>query len=200
MRNFSFPPAGSFGPVFLTPTITSTEYSMQFLRRFYVSKTESTRDRRPATRRRSQVVLETLESRNLMSVAGVALQYGALAITAPLASKNVTTVSIDPSNKDVKVTLNGNSEEFSPKLVGTITYIGGSGGDDTFTNDTSLMTLSYAYGSGNDFTGGTGYNYVFFFGADNTYNAQSGSFSDVFEVEGKDTVNHANGATLQIYT
>jgi hypothetical protein len=177
------------------------ECSMHFLRRFYVSKTESTRTHRPATRRRSPAMLEMLESRNLMSVAGVAVEYGALAITAPLASKNVATVSIDPSNKDIKVSLNGQSEEFSPGSISSVTYEGSYGGGDTFTNATSLMTLSYGYGSGNDFTGGTGYNYFYIWGTgNNTYNAPSGSVTDLFEIGGTYTVNTGTGATVQIYT
>jgi hypothetical protein len=84
--------------------------------------------------------LETLETRNLLSISGVTLQFGNLAITAPNSSHNTAVVSIDTSNhNDVKVTLNGASEEFSPSLVANITYKGGSGGHDTFTNSTNLQ-------------------------------------------------------------
>lgn len=153
-----------------------------------------------ARRRSSPISLEMLETRNLMSVAGVTLRFDNLAIVVPTGSHgNVALVSIDHSNHDVKVVFNGQSEEFSPSLVANITYEGGSGGGDTFTNDTSLVSLDYGFGTGNNFTGGTGFNYVEFFGSDNTYNTQAGSFTDVFEIGSSDTINNPSHATVQIY-
>lgn len=135
-----------------------------------------------------------------MSVPGVSLSYGNLLIQAPTGSHgNVATVSIDSSNHDVKVSFNGQSEEFSPSVVCNITYMGGRGGKDTFTNDTSLVSLDYGFGSGNNFTGGTGYNYVYFYGGSNTYNAQAGSFTDVFEIGGSDAINNPNRTHILAY-
>ena len=157
------------------------------------------RKHRSASPRRPAISLETLETRNLMSVLGVSLSYGNLLIQAPAASHgNVATVSIDSSNHDVKVSFNGRSEEFSPSLVCNITYMGGRGGKDTFTNDTSLVSLEYGFGSGNNFTGGTSYNYVYFYGGKNTYNAQAESFTDVFEIGGSDTINNPKRAHVSV--
>jgi len=140
-------------------------------------------DRRPHARQRSRIELESLEGRDLMSnIPGVSLHWGNLAITATHTSGNVAVVQIDPSTQKVEVTLNGNTEEFAAGLVANITYKGGSGGSDSFTDDTSLVSLDYGYGGNNTFTGGSSYNYVYFHGSGNTYNAQyAGSISDVFE-------------------
>ena len=176
---------------------------MRFLSRIKGSVQETSRvgrEPRSASRRRSAIALETLETRSLMSVPGVSLAFGNLSIQAPAGSHgNVATVSIDSSNHDVKVSFNGQSEEFSPKLVCSITYMGGSGGKDTFTNNTSLVELAYGFGSGNNFTGGTSFNYVYFFGGGNTYNAQNGSFTDVFEIGGSDTINNHEHAGIAAY-
>jgi hypothetical protein len=173
---------------------------MRFFNRILGSLSEGsrTRDRRFTDQRRSRIELEMLEGRTLMSgIPGVSLRFGNLAITAPNASGNVAQVSIDPSNHDVKVSLNGKSEEFSPSLVASVTYKGGSGGGDTFTNDTYLVEQAYGYGGHNTFTGGTTYNFVYFFGNSNTYQAQAGSFCDVFENGGKgDTIHDPPGATI----
>jgi hypothetical protein len=175
---------------------------MHFLTRLISRNTKSSNDsrnRRAAGRRNSSMVLETLEGRGLMSVAGVALSYGNLSITAPLSSHNVAAVSIDPANHDVKVSVNGQSEEFSASLVTSITYIGSYGGGDTFQDNTSLTSLAYAYGSGNTFTGGTGYNYFYFYYGNNSYTAQSGSFSDVYEIGGTETITNTSKARIQTF-
>jgi hypothetical protein len=151
------------------------------------------RVQRFAGRRRSPMALETLETRSLMSVPGVSVEFGNLAIVAPAGSHgNVAAVSIDPSNHDVMVSFNGQSEEFSPSKVASVTYMGGTGGGDTFTNNTSLVSLDFGFGQNNNFTGGTSDNYVFFFGGNNTYNEPAGSFNEVFEIGGSDTINIIN--------
>jgi hypothetical protein len=130
-----------------------------------------------------------MESRALLSIPGVTLQFGNLAITATKASGNVAQVSIDSSNKNVRVAFNGQTEEFSPGQVLNITYKGGISGGDSFVNNTQLTDLAYCYGGSNSFSGGTGYNYVFFFGNNNTYHGQGG-YTDVWEGWGKnDTIN-----------
>jgi hypothetical protein len=133
--------------------------------------------------------LESLEGRALLSgVPGVSLQFGNLAITATKASGNIAMVQIDTVTKNVEVTLNGNTEEFAPSLVANITYKGGSNGSDSFTDNTGLVSLAYGYGGNNTFTGGTSYNYVYFHGNDNIFNAPTGSISDVFENSGVDDI------------
>ncbi len=160
------------------------------------------RRRLSADRHRSPMGLEPLEGRELMSLAGVSVTYGNLLIKAPLASHNTAQVSIDSSNQYVKVTLNGSSEEFNPSSVPVynITYVGASGGGDTFTDSTSLPSLDSGYGGNNTFTGGSGYNYVYFWGNDNTYNGQSSIMSDVWENYGSgDTIN-SKGGNVNIYS
>ena len=177
---------------------------MRFLSRIIgpAAKTSRARqERSPHLRRRSRIDLESLESRDLMtSIPGVSVYCGNLAIVAPLHSGNQASVSIDTTNHNyVKVALNGQSKEFAPNLVTSVTYEGGYGGKDTFANDTNLVTLAYGFGSGNAYTGSSGCNYVYFWGTNNTYNAQAGSLSDVFEIGGTDTINNPDGATVYIY-
>lgn len=181
---------------------------MRFLGRIIgaVSEGSRARHRRPTGGHRTRIGCETLEGRALLtavstSIPGVSLTYGNLSITAPKSSGNVAEVSIDPSTHNVKVSLNGQSEEFSASQVYNITYVGGSGGGDTFTNDTNLVELAYGYGGHNDFTGGTSYNFVYLYGNDNTYDAQAGSlFSDVFEDGGTgDTVSDPPGSPVQTF-
>lgn len=153
--------------------------------------------RRIVSKRSSPIACEVLEGRSLMSVAGVSLSYGNIAITATKPSGNVASVSIDPSNGFVNVTLNGQSEEFAPSLVANVTYTGGSGGGDTFTNNTNLVELAYGYGGHNSFTGGTSYNYVYFFGNYNNYTSQGG-YTDVWEGNGSHDTIDPNG-TVVVY-
>jgi hypothetical protein len=154
-----------------------------------VSKGIRARDRRFTGGRRARIGLETLETRALMSgIAGVSVQFGNIAIHGTKTSGNVAEVSIDPTNHDVMVSLNGQSEEFSPSLLANVTYKGGSGGGDTFTNNTNLTTIEYGYGGHNTFSSSGRYNYVIFFGNYNTYNAHGG-YAVVFEIGNYDTVN-----------
>jgi hypothetical protein len=156
--------------------------------------------RRPAGRSGSRIELETLEGRALMAgLTGVSLSYGNLAIEAPKTSGNVAAVSIDPSTKNVEVTLNGQSEEFSASSVYSITYKGGSGGGDTFVDNTSLPSVEYGFGGHNAFTGGTGFNYAYFWGNSNTYTAEKASYTDVFEYGTSDTIINPDDAGIQLY-
>jgi hypothetical protein len=95
------------------------------------------------------------------------------------------------------VSFNGQSEEFSRSLVGSVTYRGGSGGGDSFQNNTNLLELAYGYGGHNAFTGGSSYNFVFLFGNYNTYHA-NGGYSAVWEGYGQyDTI--GGTGTLSTY-
>src|ERR1019366_1923688 len=136
--------------------------------------------------------LETLALLSVVGIPGVSVSsMGTLGILAPAGSgHNSAVVSIDPANHDVKVTVNFGSGvqsvEFNPTVthIYNVAYLGGTQGFDTFTDDTSLISREYGYGSGNNFTGGTNINYVWFLGttltAPNTYNTQGAhSVSDV---------------------
>lgn len=175
---------------------------MRFLSRIIGSFLSNSHGQRRATlyRPRARAVeVQSLEPRNLLSVAGVTLQFGNLAITGTKASGNVAEVWIDPATHNVAVSLNGQSEEFAPNLVSNITYKSGASGGDTFTNNTRLTAMNYGYGGNNHFTGGTGFSYIYFFGNDNSYKAQGGT-SDVWEDYGVgDVITDATGASVIVY-
>jgi len=135
----------------------------------------------------------------MSAIPGVSLTYGNLSIKAPNPSGNVAAVSIAHDN-NLLVTLNGQSEEFSVTGIYNITYTGGSQGGDQFTNNTNLVSLEYGYGGNNTFTGGTNFNYVYFQGNNNTFSAQVGAISDVFEDYGTGDIINKNGATVQVYS
>jgi hypothetical protein len=143
--------------------------------------------------------LEALESRNLLSIVGITLRYGNLAITGARGSGNVAQVWIDPSTHNVAVSLNGQSEQFSPSSVSSITYKSGANGGDSFVNHTRLTTLAYGNGSNNHFTGGTGYNYIYDFGNNNVFTAQGG-VSDLWEGHGTgDVIVNPNHYHVTVY-
>jgi hypothetical protein len=140
-----------------------------------------------------------LERRELLSIQGVTLQYGNLAITGTKSSGNTAQVWIDPATHNVAVSLNGQSEEFAASKVFSVTYKSGSNGGDTFVNNTSMTTLDYGYGGGNHFTGGTGFNYVYLFGNKNVFTTQGG-VSDVWEHGGTgDSIVNPKGYSVTVY-
>ena len=176
---------------------------MRFLSRVRASRsTDSPADRGRASTGRhcSRIELETLENRDLLSIAGVALQFGNLTITGTRSSGNVAKVWIDSSTHEVAVSLNGQSEEFTASQVASVTYKAGASGGDTFVNNTALTTLEYGYGGRDHFTGGTGFNYVYFFGNNNSYTAQDG-VTDVWKDYGSgDTVANPLGGAVTVYS
>ena len=132
---------------------------MRFLSRVITSRAGDSRSHRATAstdRRRARIGVESLETRNLLSIAGVTLQYGNLAITGTHSSGNVAKVWMDSATHNVAVSLNGQSEEFDASKVGNVTYTSGRSGGDTFVNSTKLTSLVFAHGSGNHVTGGTG--------------------------------------------
>lgn len=158
--------------------------------------------RRPARQSRRPVAVESLEGRALLTgLAGVSVSYGTLQILAPKMSGNTAAVSIDPSNHFVKVSLNGQSEEFNPATtcITSVVYLGGRGGGDTFSDNTSLVSREFGFGSGNKFTGGTGMNYIYFMGGGNTYTTQGTACNVVFEFGGSDTIVNPSKAKMLIY-
>ena len=174
---------------------------MRFFYRITGSLSEGSpaRDRRSADPRRARIECEMLEGRALMSnIPGVSLMFGNIAITAPKASGNIAQVSIAPDH-NVLVSLNGQSEEFSPSKVYNVTYKGGLGGYDTFTNSTSLVELVYVYGDHNIINGGTSYNYVYFKGNNNMFIGQNGSINDVFGYNTTDTIGDPPNTLIQVY-
>jgi hypothetical protein len=176
---------------------------MQVLRRVIgaFSEDSEARRRKPACDRcRSRITLEILEQRDLLSIAGVTLQYGNLAITGTKSSGNVSQMWIDPSNQNVAVSLNGQSEEFAATTVTSVTYKSGANGGDTFANNTGLANQDYGYGGNNNFTGSTGYNFIYLFGNNNTYTVKGG-INVAWTARGLgDVFNNTVGASLAVYT
>lgn len=153
---------------------------------------------------RREVRLESLETRNLLSggaagtvPAGISVQNGELCIVGTLHSGNVASVSIDKTTKNLLVTLNGSSVEFSQSQVSWVAYESGAGGHDTFTNDTSLYSLDYGYGGGNTFNGGTGMSEYLLYGNGNVVNNEGG-WEVVFTNGGNDTIAPDSGGLVII--
>jgi len=160
-----------------------------------LSEGSPARDRRSAGPRRARIECEVLEGRALMSLPGVVVQFGNIAITSTLASGNHAQVSI-AADHNVLVTVNGQSEEITGRVF-NVTYKGSAGGGDTFVNSTNLVEAAYGHGGSNNFTGGSNYNFVYLWGNGNTYNANG--FSDVMEHGGQhDAINNPTGDTLQL--
>lgn len=143
-------------------------------------------ERRSSNRRRAPLALETLEGRSLLTVAApaatVSLQFGNLAIHA--ASNTTTEVSIASGTLTLTASGAGGSsvtQTFDASSIYNITYTGGSAGGNTFINNTNLVSLDYAYGGNNHIVGGGSFNYVFFWGNNNSFSSTAGSVSDVFQ-------------------
>jgi hypothetical protein len=153
---------------------------MQFLSRFLGSAPKPTPVRngdRSRRRSRAMIGVESLEGRELLSgdIAGVSFQSGTLAISGTQADHNTAQVAIDSADGMVKVTLNGQSAEYNPSDVWTLTYTGAQGGWDSFTNDTDLTTSVILYGGNNTSLGGSVWNTVTLWGDNNTYDARHGA-------------------------
>jgi hypothetical protein len=130
---------------------------------------------------------------------GVTFEFGNIEVASQLANGNTAEVSLDPQKPgQVKVTVNGASEDFPASSVFNVTYIGSPGGGDAFVDTYDAPLLAYGHGGNNNFTGNASWNYIFFSGNDNTYFDRDGGLTDVFENGGTgDTVN-SNG-TVQVY-
>jgi hypothetical protein len=184
---------------------TNEEHPMSFLSQIMgliPASSRARQQRRSRDRRCSPIALEALEGRALLSITGVSVTNGNLYILASKGSSNNSAeVQIDPKTHLVEVTLNGQSEEFpSSTPIYSVSYVGGSGGGDTFIDDTSLESREYGYGTGNSFTGGTDFNYVWFLnGGGNTFTSTGAtSVSDVWEFGGvgSDKIDNDGGTVL----
>jgi hypothetical protein len=195
------------GREFVAENLSKEGPPMQFFSRIFGSDAKVSRvrpgDRYPC-RRRAQFTLETLEERDLKSsiVPGVDLSDGVLTITATQYSGNSANVSIDPSNQNLKVTLNGNSVEYNPGEVywGQVNYKGGLGGYDTFTNDTSYSNIVTVFTGNNTVRGGTGFNSVTLWGDHNAYDSGGGD-SYIFTINGyHDSIADHSNQSVNGYT
>ncbi|MGO9307465.1 MAG: hypothetical protein ACLQDL_00405 [Spirochaetia bacterium] len=132
--------------------------------------------------------MESLEGRDLMSdIPGVCNQAGVLVITATQDAHNTAIVS-NEQNGNVQVTLNGNREVFPAGALWTISYTGGQGGRDKFTNNTNLSEVNVMYGGGNQVFGGTSWNLAYLWGNNNSFDS-SGGGSEVFTYGSNNNIN-----------
>jgi hypothetical protein len=138
--------------------------------------------------RRLEPCVEGLESKKLLTGgSGVSLANGMLSIVAPMQSGNTASVSIDNANGNVQVILNDTTQEFAASQVNAIYYNGGLGGHDTFVNATSIMSIDFGWGGNNNFSGGTGADYMFVWGDGNSVH-DAGGGAVAFTHRGHDTV------------
>jgi hypothetical protein len=161
---------------------------IQFLTRILGSNSKVSRfqgrNRSPG-RHRAAICVESLEGRKLLSgdIPGVSAPYGVLAITATQTSHNVAQVATNPATGGLEVSLNGQTEEFAPGAIWTISYKGGQFGSDSFTNNTSVQDSVTMFGGNNTVLGGSSWNTVNLYGSNNTYDARNGA-SNVFTYGG----------------
>jgi len=152
---------------------------------------------------RRMACLEILEPRNLLSAMssfpapGLSVTNGELSIVGNLHSGNVASVSINPATLGVQATLNGVTTQFSPGQVAWIAYVSGSNGGDTFTNNTSLTSVDYGLGGGNDFRAGSGLDEVILYGNGNVVD-NHGGFEIVLTNGGQDTIAPDSGGQMII--
>lgn len=126
------------------------------------------------------------------------LRWDNLQITAPLPDANNVVIAM--SGTAVLLNVNGQIATFPINSVANITYIGSAGGRDLVTNQTNFVTLAnFGTGGNNTYTASSNYNYVNFYGGDNTFNGTPGKVSDVFMNGGIGDVINKNGATVQVY-
>jgi hypothetical protein len=174
---------------------------MQFLNRLVDSGPKVSRARhedRSRGRRRTPIGVESLEGRDLKStIPGVSVQYGVIGITATQADHNTASVSIDPSNQMLKISLNGNSMEINQGDAYTVNFVGSQGGSDVFENDTSLTETTWGYGGNNYIAGGSSWNVAYLYGDYNTFDARgAASYVEAYNGPNDNIPNYGN---TQIY-
>jgi len=134
-----------------------------------------------------------------MSIPGVTFQFGNIQIVAPKTSGNAAEVRINPLTGNVRVGLNGQSEEFPVAQVVNVTYQGGSGGGDTFINALSVPGVCYGLGGNNNIVGGMSYNFIYLYGNHNIYSAAGASNTVFFNGGQNNWVSNPAGSQLLAY-
>lgn len=100
---------------------------------------------------------------NPTHAADISISRGIVTIHANAASFNLSQVStLDDGS--IHVMLNAEVVDFPAGSVRKIVYIGGNGGNDSFTNNTNLPAVMHGYHGGNDFSSGTGFDFYFIYG------------------------------------
>jgi hypothetical protein len=134
-----------------------------------------------------------------VSIPGVTFQFGNIQIVAPQAGGNSADVRVNPLTGNVRVGLNGLSEEFPASQVFNVTYQGGPNGGDTFINALAVPGVCYGFGGNNNVVGGTAYNFIYLYGPANAYSA-AGLGNTVFLNGGQNSrVSNPAGSQLVVY-
>ena len=134
-----------------------------------------------------------------MSIPGVTFQFGNIQIVAQQPNNNAVDVRINPLTGNVKVGVNGLSEEFPVAQVLNVTYQGGSGGGDTFVCAVAVPFVCYAFGGYNYVAGGGAFNFIYLYGNYNVYSAAGGG-NTVFLNGGQNSrVANPAGSQLVVY-
>lgn len=140
---------------------------MLFLNRLIGTASQAPRTRpedRSQRRRRAQFSLETLEGRELKTVANY---YGQVLIQA---SQDYAETSIQKTeNGTVEVVSDNESYVFDASEVTSITYVGSFGGGNTFINNTDYTTIVMTYTGNNNIQAGRGFNLLYLTGDNNNY-------------------------------
>lgn len=113
------------------------------------------------------------------------LQNGLLTITPTQPSGNDAEVVVQ--GPSVVVTVNGQSLPFPLADVHAVFYSGAFGGSDMFANHTPILCVHYGWLGNNDFTTGTGQDYLFLWGNGNVVHHASG-FAVAYTHGGKDQI------------
>jgi hypothetical protein len=165
--------------------------------------------------RRSDLRVEGLENRNLMTAGSVVVTSGLATITPASTGPNVAIVSYQQVNGStmLDVNLNGTNNYFALSQVSFVYYTGSTvGGSQTFENTTGLHTIAWA-GSGvntftggsgqdefigssgvNDFNAGTGYDMLIGGNGVNVFTEATGGSGIIIELGSQDTVVPPNGS------
>jgi len=148
-----------------------------FSHNFGINRTDrARRDRKP---RRLQPSVDGLERRALLSAGGgsVTLAGGAVTVAPAATGANTVTVSYQTVGGVAKldVNLNNTDNYFAVSSV-TMVYFNGTGlsGNETFVNNTHVLTVAYGGSGANDFTGGSGTDEFIGGSGTNVFHAGSG--------------------------
>jgi Ca2+-binding RTX toxin-like protein len=176
------------------------------------------RDRK-LKQRRQQAGVEGLESRNLMSVVvgSVTLAGSAVMVAPAPTGPSTAIVSLQKvsGTTEVDVNLNGSDHYFALGSVSMVYFNGtGAAGNQTFTNNTALLTVAYGGSGTNTFTGGSGMDEFiggsgtndFYAGSGydilaggtgtNVYNESATGSGIILEVGASNTINNPTGSYL----
>jgi hypothetical protein len=142
-------------------------------------------------------LLETMETRNLMSVAGGSVTNLSGIVTVQPDSNLQSNVAIVSYQKvagvnEVDVQLNGTDHYFALGSIGQVKYSGaGMSGQQTFANSTGITGYGYGGSGSNLFESGVGQN-VFFGGSGaNTFDSVNAGYTIMDGGSGSNTYNES---------